>query len=110
MLVVHTARRCTAVRLMVRHGLGLAPKHSYRLGSTRCDEDAVVVAYSYRIVVSDGLDAAARAAFSGYRIDRDGEDTALVADLAQAGLFATLARVNSLGLELVEAVRVGRPR
>jgi hypothetical protein len=95
---------------MVRHGLGLAPRHAYGSGSTRCDENAVVLAYSYRIVVSDGLDDAARDAFSGYRIDRDGDDTALVADLEQAGLFATLARVNSLGLELVEAVRVGRPR
>lgn len=69
----------------------------------------MVVAHSYRIVVSDGLNDAARDAFSGYEIDNDGDDTALVADLEQASLFATLARANSLGLELVEAVRLGWP-
>jgi hypothetical protein len=95
---------------MLRHDLGPAPKHYYSSGSTRSDKDAVAVAHSYRIVVSDGLDDATRDAFSGYQIDRDGDDTALVADLEQGALFATLAQVKSLGLELVEAVRVGPAR
>ena len=68
-----------------------------------------MVVHSYRIVVAGGLDDSARDALSAYEINRAGDDTALLADLDQASLFATLARINSLGLELVEVSRVSPP-
>lgn len=65
--------------------------------------------HNYRIVVSGGLDDAARVAFSGHKIVRVGDNTEAEADLDDTALFAMLDRIDSLGLELVELVRAGRP-
>ena len=62
--------------------------------------------HRYRIRATGGLGQVARDAFEGYIIEREGTDTALIADLDQAGLFGALARINALGLELIEAIRL----
>lgn len=65
--------------------------------------------HRYRLVVAGGLGALTRQAFEGFNIEREGENTVLVADLDQAALHGALNRVNSLALELVEVVRLGPP-
>jgi hypothetical protein len=69
-------------------------------------EGFAVFSYRYRIVVSGRLSEMARDAFEEFRIDRVGDDTALIAELDQAALFGVVARINLLGLELVELVRL----
>lgn len=64
--------------------------------------------HRYRIVVSGGLGDIARQAFEGLKIEPDGENTALMGDLDQAALYGALNRISSLGLELVEVVRLPR--
>jgi hypothetical protein len=63
--------------------------------------------HRYRLVVAGGLGEPARQAFEDFEIGRDGENTTLTADLDQAALYGALNRINSLGLELVEVVRLG---
>jgi hypothetical protein len=58
--------------------------------------------HRYRIIVAGGLSEIGREAFSGFRIEANGTNTALVRDLDQRGLHAVLDRVRALGLELVE--------
>jgi hypothetical protein len=65
-----------------------------------------VLVHCYRVVVAGGLGRASRQAFDGFDIAPNGANTALSADLDQAGLFAALNRVVALGLELVEVRRV----
>jgi hypothetical protein len=67
-----------------------------------------VLEHRYRIVVSGGLGDIARQAFEGLKIEPDGENTALMGDLDQAALYGALNRISSLGLELVEVVRLPR--
>jgi hypothetical protein len=65
-----------------------------------------VLEHRYRIVVSGGLGELARQAFEGFNVDPVGSNTALIADLDQAALYGALTRISSLGLELVEVVRL----
>ena len=65
-----------------------------------------MLAHRYRLVVAGGLGDVSREAFEGFEIESNGANTALYADLDQAGLFGALSRVLALGLELVELRRV----
>jgi hypothetical protein len=60
----------------------------------------------YRIVIAGGLGEAFREAFADFRIEPYGTDTALIGELDQAGLYGTLCRAQSLGLELAEVSRL----
>jgi hypothetical protein len=60
----------------------------------------------YRIVVSGHLGDASREAFAGFKIEPNGANTALEAELDQAALYGALNRIQSLGLELVALSRV----
>jgi hypothetical protein len=60
-----------------------------------------VFEHRYRIVVSGHLGEACREAFGSFKIELDGMNTALVAELDQSALYGALNRVQALGLELV---------
>lgn len=62
--------------------------------------------HRYRMVVAGGLGELTRQAFEGFEVERTDGDTVLTAELDQAALFGALNRINSLGLELVEVVRL----
>ena len=62
--------------------------------------------YRYQITVGSGLGEAGREAFEGFKIEPDGGNTLLVADMDQSALFGALNRIQSLGLELVEFIRL----
>jgi hypothetical protein len=62
--------------------------------------------HRYRITIGGGLGEAGREAFKGFKIGPEGQSTTLVADLDQSALFSALNRIQSLGLELVELIRV----
>ena len=62
--------------------------------------------YRYQITINGGLGEADREAFEGFKIEPYGQGTMLVADLDQAALFGALNWIQSLGLELVELIRV----
>jgi hypothetical protein len=62
--------------------------------------------HRYQITIGGGLDEAGREEFEDFKIEPDGQDTMLVADLDQSALFGALNRIQSLGLELVELIRV----
>ena len=62
--------------------------------------------HRYQITVHGGLGDAGRQAFDGFKIEPDGHATMLVADLDQSALYGALNRVQSLGLELVELIRL----
>ncbi|HEX6443534.1 MAG TPA: hypothetical protein VF053_00485 [Streptosporangiales bacterium] len=53
-----------------------------------------------------GLGELTSQAFEGFDIERLDENTALTAELDQAALYGALNRIDSLGLELLEVVRV----
>lgn len=57
-------------------------------------------------MVAGGLGELTRQAFEGFEVERTDGDTTLTAELDQAALFGALNRINSLGLELVEVVRL----
>ena len=61
--------------------------------------------YRYQIIIGGDLDAAGHEAFEGFKIEPDGENTLLVADMDQAALFGVLTWIRCLGLELVELTR-----
>jgi hypothetical protein len=64
---------------------------------------------NYRIRVRGRLGRAMRAAFPGLRAQARGGDTVLSGVLPdQAALYGVLARVEALGLELLEVRRVPR--
>ena len=62
--------------------------------------------HRYQITVDGGLGEAGRELFEGFKIEPYGQGTMLVADLDQAALFGALNRIQALGLELVELIRV----
>jgi hypothetical protein len=62
--------------------------------------------YRYQITVGGELGEAGRQAFDGFKIEPDGRMTTLLADLDQSGLYGALNRVQSLGLELVQLIRL----
>lgn len=62
--------------------------------------------HRYRIVLSGHIGEILRQAFEGMAIESVGGCTVLIGDLDQGTLHTTLSRVNALGLELIEAVRV----
>jgi hypothetical protein len=62
--------------------------------------------HRYRIIVAGGLSEIGREAFSDFRIEANGTNTALVRDLDQAALYGTLNRILSLGFELIELCRL----
>ena len=64
--------------------------------------------HRYRIIVSGRLGEISREAFAEFAIESAGADTTLTGELDQAGLYGTLERVQSLGLELVALTRVPR--
>lgn len=66
--------------------------------------------HCYRIVVSGRLGNASREAFGDFKIESNGANTALMAELDQSALYGALNRIQSLGLELVALSRVeGEP-
>ena len=62
--------------------------------------------HCYRIIVAGGLSEIGREAFSDFRIEVNGTNTALVRDLDQAALYGTLNRILSFGFELIELRRL----
>lgn len=62
--------------------------------------------HCYRIVVSGRLGDASLEAFAEFKIEPNGRNTALVADLDQSALYGALNRIQSLGLELVALERL----
>jgi hypothetical protein len=62
--------------------------------------------HCYRITVFGGLGDSGREAFGDFRIESNGADTTLVADLDQAALYGALNRVLTFGFELLELTRV----
>ena len=63
-------------------------------------------AHRYRITIEGALGRVFRQAFEGFTIEHSGAHTSLVADLDQAALYGVLIRIQSLGLELIEIVRM----
>ncbi len=66
--------------------------------------------HCYRIVVSGRLGSICREAFADFTIKPNGTTTVLVANLDQSALYGALNRVQSLGLELIELVRLNGDR
>jgi hypothetical protein len=66
-----------------------------------------VRAHRYLITISGRLGPAAREAFSGLDITRDGLATALAGELDQAALHGALNRIRAFGLELIGVARLG---
>ena len=66
--------------------------------------------HRYRIIVAGGLSEIGREAFSDFRIEANGTNTALIRDLDQAALYGTLNRILSLGFELIELRRLTEQR
>ena len=62
--------------------------------------------HRYRIIVAGGLSEIGREAFSDFRIEANGTNTALIRNLDQAALYGTLNRILSLGFELIELCRL----
>jgi hypothetical protein len=68
-----------------------------------------VLVHCYRIVVSDRLGDASCEAFGNFKIEFDGTNTTLMAELDQSALYGALNRIQSLGLELVALRRLDNP-
>jgi len=65
---------------------------------------------NYQILVRGRLGRTMRAAFPALRAEARGEDTLLAGDLPdQAALHGALARIEALGLELLEVRRLEGP-
>ena len=64
--------------------------------------------HRYRITIGGGLGRITRQAFEEFRIESNGGQTSLIADLDQAALLAVLIRIQSLGIELVGFSRTSR--
>ena len=62
--------------------------------------------HRYQITVHGGLGDAGQQAFEGFKIEPDGENTLLVADMDQSALFGALNWIQFLGLELVDFIRL----
>jgi hypothetical protein len=62
--------------------------------------------HRYQITIAGGLGDIGREAFGDFRIESNGANTVLIADLDQAALYGALNRILSLGFELVELHRL----
>lgn len=62
--------------------------------------------YSYLITIVGGLGDIGREAFGDFRIESNGINTILAAELDQAGLHGALNRIMALAIELVELRRL----
>ena len=62
--------------------------------------------YSYLITIVGGLGEIGREAFGDFRIESNGINTVLAAELDQAGLHGALNRIMALAIELVEFRRL----
>jgi hypothetical protein len=62
--------------------------------------------HCYHIVVSGHLGEISREAFARFTIELSGPDTVLIGALDETGLYDTLQRMESLGLELVALSRI----
>ncbi len=66
---------------------------------------------SYQILVRGHLGAAMRRAFPALRAEARGQDTLLQGVADQSALYGVLARIEALGLELLEVRRLaGGPK
>jgi hypothetical protein len=65
--------------------------------------------YRYRITVSGALGEVGREVLADLKIEYDGADTVLIADLDEAALYGVLNRLLVLGLELAELKRSPAP-
>jgi hypothetical protein len=65
-----------------------------------------VRAHRYRITISGGLPETYREVFGDFHIEPDGSNTMLTGEVDQSGLYGALNRIQALGLELVEVVRL----
>jgi hypothetical protein len=64
--------------------------------------------HRYQILIRGRLGEIACQAFDGFTIEPLAANTALIGDLDQAALHGALNRAWSLGLELIEVVRLHR--
>jgi len=62
--------------------------------------------YSYLITIAGGLGDIGREAFGDFRIESDGRDTVLAAEMDQAALLGAVNRIMALGIELAELRRL----
>ena len=62
--------------------------------------------HRYRLTVAGALGGTGREIFADFAIETNGARTVLSGDLDDAALYGTLNRVQMLGLELLELVRV----
>ena len=60
----------------------------------------------YRITIVGGLGEIGREAFGDFRIESDGRDTVLAAEMDQAALLGAVNRIMALGIELAELRRL----
>jgi hypothetical protein len=69
-----------------------------------------VCTHRYRITIRGGLGRITRQAFEEFRIESNGGQTSLIAELDQAALHGALIRIQSLGIELVGFSRTSREK
>ena len=62
--------------------------------------------YSYLITIVGGLGEIGREAFGDFRIESNGINTVLTAEMDQAALSGALNRIMALAIELVELRRL----
>ena len=62
--------------------------------------------HRYRITVSGGLTETYREVFGDFHVEPNGVNTTLTGELDQSGLYGALHRIQTLGLELVELIRL----
>ena len=62
--------------------------------------------YSYLITIVGGLGEIGREAFGDFRIESNGINTVLAAELDQAALHGALNRIMAFAIELVELRRL----
>ena len=62
--------------------------------------------HRYRLTVAGALGGTGREIFADFAIETNGAKTVLSGDLDDAALYGMLNRVQMLGLELLELVRV----
>jgi hypothetical protein len=62
--------------------------------------------HSYRITILGGLGEIGHEAFGDFRIERNGINTVLAAEMDQAALHGALNRIMALAIELVELRRL----
>lgn len=62
--------------------------------------------HRYRLTVAGALGGTGREIFADFAIETNGAKTVLSGDLDDAALYGMLSRVQVLGLELLELVRM----